>query len=152
MKNVSTQPDHNEDANLGRATGPIRAPFADNRYCKYRFELESILLNAPECSGVYGLYGTFWIFIGAAENIRARLLEHLAGDNPCINRHHPSGFAFELVRPEERPGRLAQLIDELLPSVRSDLHNAAAGTVAPNERPKPLRKRPTKNCRRDSQP
>ena len=74
-------------------------PFAENRYSKFLFQLESILRNAPEASGVYGLFSAFWIYIGAAENIQARILKHLEGDDPCIVRYRPSGFAFELACP-----------------------------------------------------
>ena len=77
-----------------------RATMADADPPRYRhyhkFEHESVLLNAPETSGVYGLYSVLWIYIGEAENIRLRLLEHLGGDNRCINHYRPSSFAFEL--------------------------------------------------------
>jgi hypothetical protein len=62
-----------------------------------RFPRESILLNAPETSGVYGLYNACWIYLGEADNIKRGLLEHLTGEDACINRHQPFGFAFELV-------------------------------------------------------
>jgi hypothetical protein len=91
-------------------------PFAENRYRKLRFQQDSILLNAPEASGVYGLFSALWIFIGEADNIRVRLLELLAGDNPCIQDYQPSGFAFELVSPPERSRRLEELVTQLQPS------------------------------------
>src|SRR6266478_9963411 len=84
-------------------------PFAENRYRKYRFQRESILLNAPESSGVYGLYSALWIHIGEADDIRERLLEELFSDDPCIRTYQPSGFAFELVSPAERSLRLKEL-------------------------------------------
>jgi hypothetical protein len=98
-------------------------PFAENRYRKLRFQQDSILLNAPEASGVYGLFSALWIFIGEADNIRVRLLELLAGDNPCIQDYQPSGFAFELVSPPERSRRLEELVTELQPSgMRKPIH------------------------------
>jgi hypothetical protein len=90
-------------------------PFGENRYQKYRLNRESILLNAPEASGVYGLLNAIWIYIGEAENIRAHLLGHLADNNPCVNHYQPSGFAFELVSPEHRFHRQQQLAQELQP-------------------------------------
>lgn len=90
-------------------------PFAETRYSRYLFQRECILQNAPESSGVYGLFNAFWIYIGEAENLRARLLEHLDGDDPCIVRFQPSGFAFELASPKDRRGRHEQLIRELQP-------------------------------------
>jgi hypothetical protein len=95
-------------------------PFAENRYSKYRLERESIVLHAPEASGVYGLFNALWIYVGESDNIRARLLEHLAGDNPCINRHQPSGFAFELISAKDRGRRWRELIDELEPLCKSE--------------------------------
>ena len=89
--------------------------FAENRYRRYRFQRESILLNAPESSGVYGLYSAVWIHLGEADNIRARLLEDLSGDDPCIRNYEPSGFAFDLVSPPERSLRLQELVVELQP-------------------------------------
>jgi hypothetical protein len=90
-------------------------PFAENRYSKFLFQLESILRNAPEASGVYGLFSAFWIYIGAAENIQARILKHLEGDDPCIVRYRPSGFAFELASPHDRHHRRMFLTKELQP-------------------------------------
>jgi hypothetical protein len=90
-------------------------PFADNLYSYHKFERESVLLNAPEASGVYGLYNVLWIYIGEAENIRQRLLEHLGGDNHCINHYRPSGFAFELAGLEQRIPRRLELVETLEP-------------------------------------
>src|SRR5260370_2702467 len=84
-----------EGAEETRAT----MPFAEARYSRYLFQRESILQNAPECSGVYGLFNAFWIYIGEAENLRARILEHLAGDNPSIAPFQPSGFGLSLPHP-----------------------------------------------------
>src|SRR6266436_10063241 len=86
-------------------TDEVGQSFAENRYSKFLFQRESILQNAPESPGVYGLYNAFWIYIGEAENLRARLLQHLDGDDPCIVRFQPSGFAFELTPPSERRRR-----------------------------------------------
>ena len=95
------------------------------------------MINAPECSGVYGLYRAFWIFIGEAENIRTRLLKHLAGDNSCINQHRPLGFAFELVSSEDRGGRRDELINELEPACKEALSpNEQARTTGPDEQAK----------------
>ena len=90
-------------------------PFAETRYSRYLFQRECVLKNAPESSGVYGLFNAFWIYIGEADNLRAQLLEHLGGDDPCIVRFQPSGFAFELASPGDRRRRLDQLLKELQP-------------------------------------
>jgi hypothetical protein len=90
-------------------------PFAETRYSRYLFQRDCILQNAPESSGVYGLFNAFWICIGEDDNLRARLLDHLDGDDPCIVRFQPSGFAFELASPIDRRRRHEQLIKELQP-------------------------------------
>jgi len=69
----------------------------------------------PESSGVYGLFSALWVYIGEAENLRARLLEHLAGDNPGMVHYQPSSFVFELVSPTERRCRREELTKELQP-------------------------------------
>lgn len=39
--------------------------------------------------GVYGLFRSdTWVYIGRG-HIRARLLDHLGGDNPCITKENP---------------------------------------------------------------
>jgi hypothetical protein len=90
-------------------------PFAENRYSRFRFERECIRRNAPEASGVYGLFSAFWIYIGEAENLRAQILKQLDGHDPCVVRFQPSGFAFELISPEDRGRRLEYLTRRLQP-------------------------------------
>jgi hypothetical protein len=90
-------------------------PFAETRYSRYLFQRDCVLKNAPESSGVYGLFNAFWIYLGEADDLRARLLKHLDGDDPCIVRFQPSGFAFELASPIDRRRRHDQLIKELRP-------------------------------------
>ena len=96
-------------------TAESNPSFAENRYSKFLFQRESILKNAPESAGVYGLFSAFWIYIGEAENIRVRLLQHLEGDDPCIVRYRPSGFAFELTSLDEGHRRREQLMKQLQP-------------------------------------
>jgi hypothetical protein len=57
----------------------------------------------------------FWIYIGEAENMRERLLEHLSGNNSCTTHYQPSGFAFELVSPTDRCRRKQELVKGLQP-------------------------------------
>jgi hypothetical protein len=101
--------------------------FAENRYSKFLFQRESILRNAPDSSGVYGLFSAFWIYIGAAENIRARILKHLEGDDPCIVRYRPSGFAFELASPRDRHRRRMYLMKDLQPLCNGEASHASNG-------------------------
>jgi hypothetical protein len=90
-------------------------PFAENRYLSYKWNRESVISNAPEASGVYGLYNAVWIYVGEADNIQARLLELLAGDNPSISIYGPSGFAFELGPPNARSRRYQEVARRVEP-------------------------------------
>lgn len=46
----------------------------------------------PNQIGCYGLYRQdAWVYIGRGD-IRARLLAHLNGDNPCITREKPTSW------------------------------------------------------------
>jgi hypothetical protein len=86
-----------------------------NCYRGYKLNRESVILNAPEESGIYGLFGALWIFVGDADNIRARLLQHLTENDPAIRLYQPSGFAFELVAQHQRKRRMEQAIQQLEP-------------------------------------
>ena len=101
--------------NGNREAASVKPPFAENRHLNYRLSAESIVLNAPESSGVYGLFNALWIFVGEADDLRARLLEHLAEDSPWKAHYRPTGFAFELVSPKDRHRRRLELLSELQP-------------------------------------
>jgi excinuclease UvrABC nuclease subunit len=48
---------------------------------------------APNQSGVYGIFHTgLWIYVGKADDLRARLFQHLNGDNLVILRHQPTHY------------------------------------------------------------
>jgi hypothetical protein len=65
--------------------------------------------------GVYGLLKqNEWIYIGKGD-IRQRLLDHLNGDNPCINRQRPSHWVNELTAGDPST-REQQLILEYQPT------------------------------------
>ena len=55
------------------------------------FIRERILSIAGNPDGCYGLYvsGREWVYVGSGD-IKARLLAHLNGDNPCITNHQPT--------------------------------------------------------------
>jgi len=79
------------------------------------------LLLAPAQSGVYALHAVEWIYVGESQNINARLLQHLNGDTPCINRMKPTSFCYELVPAFERIARQNALILELRPACNQKL-------------------------------
>ena len=80
------------------------------------FTAVSIQKNAPDCSGVYALTNSReWIFVGEANNIQARLMEHLAETGTSLTARMPTGFTFEICSPANRLGRRAQLVREFSP-------------------------------------
>ena len=89
----------------------------------FPYNQASVLANAPESSGVYALFNQgVWIYVGEAEKIRTRLLQHLANEqNACVARSHPLWFAYELVSPAYRVARQDQLILELHPTCNQRL-------------------------------
>ncbi len=74
-----------------------------------------MLRNAPPSSGIYGLFSALWIYIGEAQNIQGKLLEHLTETGSCISHYRPSSFAFELVEADERETRRAEISTMLQP-------------------------------------
>lgn len=77
-----------------------------------RQNIEALNLNQ---NGVYGLFKQGeWIYVGKGD-IRARLLAHLNGDNPCITRKAPTHWVDEVVAGDPS-NREKTLIVELQPS------------------------------------
>ncbi len=93
----------------------VAAPFSERGCRIYKWNREAILSSAPARPGVYGLFNALWIYIGDADDIRARLLEHADGDNPCISHYRPSGFAFELIDDDGRTTRRDEIAEQLEP-------------------------------------
>lgn len=93
-------------------------PFA--RRSSYSFTDASIRQNAPAWGGgVYGLSNAqVWIYIRAADDIRAALLDHLNERNPTSDFRSVAGFSFELCETADRYKRCSRLIEELRPVVR----------------------------------
>lgn len=93
-------------------------PFASTRYERLRFDRASVLQSAPRESGVYGLFSALWVYIGEAQDIQTRLLEHLAESDSCIAHYQPSSFAYELLDTDKRLARQAELSTKLQPLCR----------------------------------
>jgi hypothetical protein len=82
----------------------------------YAFTRTSVVLNAPERSGVYALYSkATWVYIGEGENIRAQLLQHLDGANASISVFPDLTFSYELIPPPRRAWRQEELVSGLRP-------------------------------------
>jgi len=91
-------------------------PFA--RHSGYSFSIVSVRKNAPVWGGVYGLSNAEgWVYINAAENIQAALLNHLNELNRVSQFQTATGFTFELCDSEQRAERRDRLIQELHPAL-----------------------------------
>ena len=71
MKNRYSRPDRKPIHETVRAATDTERPFKENLYSSLRFQLDSVMTNAPEASGVYGLFNALWVYIGETDNIRA---------------------------------------------------------------------------------
>jgi hypothetical protein len=71
----------------------------------------SVVRNAPEESGVYGLYSPDkWIYICQTSKIRKALLDYLSGRIPYVLQWQPKYFVFECLHYKERGARLKELV------------------------------------------
>jgi hypothetical protein len=90
---------------------------ASSSPARYFFTRPSIIVNAPDQSGVYALhYQTTWVFVGESANIRAQLLQHLNGDNACIAVYPHLSFSFEMIPEAVRAWRQDELISGFRPT------------------------------------
>ncbi len=65
------------------------------------FTKQNIEAIRPGTIGVYGLFRpNAFIYIGRGD-IRARLLSHLNGENPCITREKPTHYIDEVATNDE---------------------------------------------------
>ena len=57
----------------------------------YPWRRDSVVENAPHRSGIYGLYSALWIYIGEADDLGERVMNHFDGDSPvrCETRSEP---------------------------------------------------------------
>jgi predicted GIY-YIG superfamily endonuclease len=82
----------------------------------FLYNASSVRQNAPAASGVYGIFTPHeWIYIGESQDLQARLLQHLNGDNPCIGTSGATSFSFELVPAQQRAVRQSALVLEYRP-------------------------------------
>jgi len=66
-----------------------------------RFTEAGVSSIAAGQTGVYGIYNrSEWIYIGQAEDLRERLLEHVRGNSDqsrCIRKHNPTSWVGQIV-------------------------------------------------------
>ena len=66
--------------------------------------------------GVYGLSNAReWVFVAAADDIRAALLGHLQEGDTVLKSRVPTGFTFEICHPSQTSARMTRLVRELTP-------------------------------------
>ena len=76
----------------------------------------SVIRNAPEHSGVYGLCSPGkWVYIGHSANVRKAMLEYLSGQMPYVLQWQPKQFTFELLAYKERLTRHKELVAHCQP-------------------------------------
>lgn len=80
-------------------------------------------------SGVYGLISisSRVVYIGQSQDVRRTLLEHLKGDNACINWNSPTEYLYEAVSDDGRVRREKELIDEYDPSCNRIIRGDPSG-------------------------
>ena len=87
----------------------------------------SVLRNAPESSGVYGLCSPGkWLYIGHGFNIRKALLEYLSGQMPYVLQWQPKFFLFEVLPYKQRLGRHRELVAHYQPVCNRKSHTMAS--------------------------
>ena len=79
---------------LRREHSKVAMPFENQ---PYPWSRDSIVESAPRRSGVYGLYSALWIYVGEADDLWERIMEHFNDDSPCMRRYVPTYFVFELI-------------------------------------------------------
>lgn len=88
-------------------------PFPDQGFKPFTFKRVKDILPI-DGNGVYGIYrDNVCIYVGKGE-IRARLLVHLDGDNPCILRENPTHWV-DVILQGDPSDREKELILELNP-------------------------------------
>ena len=78
---------------------------------------EAVREGAPAASGVYAIFTPErWVFIGARDDVRQALFQHLSSPDPCFQQYGPLSFSCELAAASERAGRRDALTAELRPA------------------------------------
>ncbi|HXJ42793.1 MAG TPA: hypothetical protein VNH18_26160 [Bryobacteraceae bacterium] len=86
----------------------------------------SVLRNAPEESGVYGLCNADqWVYIGHCSSIRKALLEYLRGQMPYVLQWQPKQFMFEVLPYKQRIARQKALVAHYQPTCNRKINSVA---------------------------
>ena len=96
-----------------------------------RFTLNrtSVLRNAPEESGVYGLCSADqWVYIGHSSSVRKALLEYLRGQMPYVLQWQPKHFMFEVLPYKQRISRQKALVAPYQPTCNRKVNSLARST------------------------
>ena len=89
-------------------------PWNGSEPCIY--EMASIVRHPPTVSGVYAVLSLGrWLYVGESGSLRGGLSLQFSGGNPCLSRHDPTHFMYELVPDADRAARRRELILEYQP-------------------------------------
>jgi excinuclease UvrABC nuclease subunit len=71
-------------------------PFSNTQYMPYnKTTIEQLPANRRGCYGIFQNQGG-WVYVGKSDDLRSRLLDHINGDNACINQSGATHFVVEL--------------------------------------------------------
>jgi hypothetical protein len=94
----------------------------------YVFTPEAVREDAPSASGVYAIFTPAeWVFIGASDDVRQALFQHLNAPDPCFQKYSPLSFSCELAAAAERTDRRDALIAELRPVCEASAESTVEG-------------------------
>ena len=96
-----------------------------------RFTLNrtSVLRNAPEESGVFGLCSADqWIYIGHSSSVRKALLEYLRGQMPYVLQWQPKHFMFEVLPYKQRIARQKVLVTHYQPTCNRKVNSSTGSS------------------------
>ncbi len=81
------------------------------------FDATAIQTNVPSTSGTYAIFKGLdtCVYVGQSADLKASLLQHLAGDNPCILQNQPTSFQFVVEPALQRVQHQQRLFGELNP-------------------------------------
>jgi len=105
-------------------------PVEWNSSQRFTLTRTSVMRNAPEESGVYGLCSPGkWLYIGHSYNIRKALLEYLSGQMPYVLQWQPKSFVFELLPYRKRVARHRELVCNYQPICNRKTQTLAGGSA-----------------------
>jgi hypothetical protein len=102
-----------------------------DQHTPYPLNRTSVLHNAKEVSGVYGLRnGNSWVYVGQCPNVQRALLDYLGGKMPYVLQFQPNVFVFEPCPPRNRTARQRELVQIYRPACNKKIFPEATDPSA----------------------